>query len=156
MRKSVVDLSKRGKVSLKVNERHLNSLALASSEDNLFKLINSFSNPVIKDGKRTRGVNPIGKDSEILEAISGGGFHINGFRNKDIRAILYPNSVEKDDVKKDSRRITRYFKILRVHGIIKKVPRTHRYLLTNKGIKLISALTATKRVKINEIVKLAA
>lgn len=156
MRKSVVDLSKRAKISLKINERHLNSLSLASSDKKFLTLINSLLLPVTKNNKRTRGMNPLGKDAEILRSIANGSYQINGFRNRDIRYLLFPNLKEKNEIKRCSAKISRHFKILRDHGIIKKVPRTHRYLLTNKGTQLISALSALQNIKVSDIVKAAA
>lgn len=156
MRKSVIDLSKRAIISKKINERHLNSLSIASSEEKFLTIIDSFIFPVIKDGRRSRGLHPIGKDAQILNIIGNGNFQINGFRNKDIRQSLFLNLESKGDIKKNSAKVTRLLKLLRNHGVIKKVPRTHRYLLTKKGIELIAALSALQDARVSDIVKVAA
>ena len=47
---------------------------------------------------------------------------------------------EQEDDKKQSAKISRLFKKLRNHGLIKKVPRSRRYLVTSKGRKIMGAL----------------
>ena len=47
-------------------------------------------------------------------------------------------------------------RILRTHGLIKKVPRTHRYMMTEKGIELISALGTIANTNVSDLLKLAA
>jgi len=156
MRKSVVDLSKRAIVSKKINERHFDSLAIASSEDKFLTRINSFLAPITKDGRKTRGLDPLGKDAQILNIVGNGDFQISGFRNRDIRSALFPNLNDKNEIKRHSAKVSRYFKLLRNHGIIKKIPRSHRYLLTKKGISLIAALSALQDARVSDIVKAAA
>jgi hypothetical protein len=41
------------------------------------------------------------------------------------------------------------------HGLIKKIPRTHRYRLTAKGLLLTAALQATRRANIKDLLKVA-
>ena len=139
MRKSVVDISRRAQISQSVNERQLNALADASVEDNFSTFSSTFLFPIYKDTKRIRGLDPLNKDRAILEAIANGQFIINGFRNRNVREIIFPNLKTKEEIRKHSAKIGRLFRILRTHGVIKKVPRTHHYLLTEKGTKLVSA-----------------
>ena len=85
-----------------------------------------------------------------------GGFVINGFRNRDLRNLLYPKPVTAHDAKRLSARVTRQLRLLRAHHLIKKVPRTQRYLLTEKGRALTTALLNTKNIPVTEVMKLAA
>ena len=62
----------------------------------------------------------------------------------------------REETRKHSAKIGRLFRILRTHGVIKKIPRTHRYLLTEKGTKLISALKTINESKICDLMNLAA
>ena len=45
---------------------------------------------------------------------------------------------------------------LRAHGLIKKVPRSHRYLVTDKGRSVIGALLAARNASVHQLAKLAA
>ena len=65
-------------------------------------------------------------------AVSRGEFLIHGFRNRDLRTILY-GSAEKSEQRAQAGKVTRLLSILRAHGLIAKVPKTHRYQLTEKG-----------------------
>ncbi len=77
----------------------------------------------------------------MLDIIADGQFTINGFRNRNVRESMFPNLKTKEEIRKHSAKISRLLRILRTHGIIKKVPRTNRYLLTKNGTKLVSALS---------------
>ena len=156
MRKSVVDISRRAEISQSVNERHLDALSDAKVGENFSNFLSAFLFPVYKDGKRTRGLEPLNKDKLLLGAICDGKFLINGFRNCNIREILFANLKTKEETKKHSAKISRLLRILRTHGVIKKVPRTNRYLLTKKGTKIISALKSINELKVCDLLKLSA
>ena len=156
MRKSVVDISRRAQISQSVNERQINALADASVEDNFSTFSSTFLFPIYKDTKRIRGLDPLNKDRAILEAIANGQFIINGFRNRNVREIIFPNLKTKEEIRKHSAKIGRLFRILRTHGVIKKVPRTHHYLLTEKGTKLVSALKTIHESKVCDMINSAA
>ena len=73
----------------------------------------------------------------IMETICNGKFLIEGFRNKDIRTIIFPNI---KDPKKLSSKTSRLLKKLRQHGLIKKVQRSRRYHVTSKGNRIMGTL----------------
>ena len=156
MRKSVIDILRRAQISQSVNERHLDALADARVEDNFATFLSTFLFPVYKDKKRTRGLEPLNKDKILLDTIAEGKFTINGFRNCNVREIMFPKLKTKEEIKKHSAKISRLLRILRTHGVIKKVPRTNRYLLTKKGTKLVSALKTINESKVCDMLKLSA
>lgn len=156
MRKSVVDIYRRAEISQSVNERHLDALVDAKVDDKFSNFLSASLFPIYKDGKRIRGLEPLNKDKLLLDAIGDGKFLINGFRNYNIRKILFPNLKTKEEIKKHSAKISRLLRILRTHGLIKKVPRTNRYLLTKKGTKIISAFKTINESKVCDLLKLSA
>jgi len=85
---------------------------------------------------------------KAMAAVSRGEFTINGLRNRDIRTLLYPNAstgktkIDKAKTRRQSAAVGRKLAMLRVHGLIRKVPRTHRYQVTEKGRLTITALLA--------------
>ena len=155
MRKSIDDIPRRADVSQKINERHLAALSSANTDVKFTALIDGIINPVRQGQLRVRGLDPFGKDRKILEAIINGQFHITGFRNRDIRAKLF-NSQDPDDIKRNSAKVSRWLRMLRIHGLIKKVPKTHRYLMTERGIQIISVLKTIENITINVLLKIAA
>ena len=77
-------------------------------------------------------------------------------RNSDIRKLLFGEAKTLEEEKRQSARISRRLRMLRAHGLIKKVPHTHRYHVTEKGRAIISALMATRNADANQLTKLAA
>ena len=82
-------------------------------------------------------------DLALLRAIGRGEFLLNGFRNRDVRDVLCPTTTaDAQEHKRRSAAITRLLRLLRGHHLIRKVPHTHRYQVTNQGRAVIAALTA--------------
>jgi len=73
-----------------VNERHAASLATVAELEPLGELLGKVCEPVAWHGRRSRGLNPLAsKDVALLEVVSRGDFLLNGFRNRDLRPLLY-------------------------------------------------------------------
>lgn len=106
-----------------------------------------------------RGLNPFGRDdSRLLMFLARGENAINGFRNHDLRQWLYPESEQilPNEKKKYSARTTRRIKLLRAHGLVRKVPRANRYVLTGKGQKFSCAMMTVSALDIKALTELAA
>ncbi len=159
MRKGVSDLHRRCQVSDNCNERYADALASAQIEEKLKEVLSPACNRIKRKGKTYRGLNPWREqDYELLAFLARGENAIAGFRNKDIRKWLYPESgrVQKEQRKRYSGRITRRLKLLRAHGLIKKVAKENRYTLTAKGRKFTCALMTASAVDIKRLTKIAA
>jgi hypothetical protein len=159
MRKGVSDLHRRCQVSRQCNERYSDALAVTEVREKLKEVVDSACNKVLKQGKSYRGLNPWNdEDYRLLMFLSKGENAINGFRNKNLRQWLYPQSERVDDnqIKKYSGRTTRRIKLLRAHGLIRKVPRVNRYVLTEKGQKFSGALMTASAIDIKALTEMAA
>jgi hypothetical protein len=55
-----------------------------------------------------------------------------------------------------SARISRQLRLLRDHGLIRKVPKSYRYQLTDKGTTLVAALQAVRNATLERLDALAA
>ena len=96
------------------------------------------------------------EDAKLLEAVNGGEFLVNGFRNRDLRGRLYGEApADAKALRRQSAAVTRKLRMLRAHGLIHKVPRTHRYLLTEKGRACITALLAARAVDTAKLTRAA-
>jgi hypothetical protein len=112
---------------------------------------------VFINGKRYRPLNPWSvHDGTLLEAISRGEFTLNGFRNRDLRKLLYPNTDQISERRRQSAALTRKLAILRAHGLIGKVSGTHRYILTQNGRRIVTALLAARRADVDQLTRMAA
>jgi hypothetical protein len=145
LRKSVADLSRRSRLSQKSNQRYLESLSAFDSEVPLKQLTDKLCGPVQIGNRRYRGLRPFDPaDAALLETVSRGEFTISGFRNRDIRLALEGEMENAADRRRASSRISRKLSLLRAHGLIKKIPHTHRYELTLQGRTTITALLSAR------------
>lgn len=138
MRKGVSDLPRRAEISQASNERVLESLASVVPTATVAKTVTSVSRRKVKEGRPVRALNVLGEDRELLEAIGRGEYLLNGFRNRDVRASLGKVSASA---------VSHRLRLLRSHGVIKKVSGTHRYHVTASGRELLAAVTKTLRME---------
>ncbi|OVE81087.1 hypothetical protein BVY04_04120 [bacterium M21] len=156
MRKGVCDLHRRCQVSDNCNTRYADTIAASLVADTLKETVQDVCNPVVKKGKRSRGLNPWNtEDYQVLTFLARGEWAINGFRNKDLRNHLYPFA-NKNNQKQLSGRISRRIRMLRMHGLIRKVPRENRYVLTQKGRKYSAALMSASSSSIQQLMESSA
>jgi hypothetical protein len=156
MRKGVADIARRAEVSDASNQRYLEAMAVVESPLVLKELVAGLAQPVVKDGRRARGLNLLGQDARLLEKVGDGKFVLNGLRNKDLQAMLFGvPAAEAVEARRRSGQVTRQLWLLRAHGLIRKVPKTHRYLVTDKGRNLITALQAAREADVTKLAKAA-
>src|SRR6266508_4578278 len=100
---------------------------------------------VTVEGQRYRALNPWSpEDGALLEIISRGEFVVQGFRNRDVRALLYPRKTTEDQTRRQAARITRKLALLRAHGLIRKINGSHRWMLTARGRRIVTALLTAR------------
>jgi hypothetical protein len=146
LRKGVADIHRRAEISQAANERYVEALATADDGRSLAELAEAVCEPVTWQGKRARGLNPLAKDdARLLEAVNRGEFTINGFRNRDLRNLLFTKPKDKTHERQQSGAITRKLRLLRAHALIHKVPKTHRYQLSPLGANVINALLTARQ-----------
>lgn len=157
LRKGVADLHRRAQVSQAANERYLEALAAVEQTRALGELAAGLCRPVTWNGRRVRALNPLSsEDARLLESINRGEFTLNGFRNRDLQGLLYGSSpADPQEARRRSAAVTRKLRLLRAHGLIRKVQKTHRYLLTAAGARTITALLAAKAANTAKLVAAA-
>lgn len=158
MRKSIADLHRRAQVSQRANERYLEALASLDTDRPLGDLVGRVCQPTRWKGRRVRALRPWAtEDRALLQAISRGEFAVNGFRNRDLRLDLFPPSPPSPlAARRASARVTERIRLLRAHGIVRKVPRTHRYTLTARGRQITTAILQTQHLTLEQLGKIAA
>jgi hypothetical protein len=147
LRKGVADIHRRAEISQAANERYVEALASVDESRSLAELAEGVCRPVCWQGKRSRALNPLAAaDGQLLEAVNRGEFAINGFRNRDLRCLLstHPATDEAQE-RRRSAAISRKLRLLRAHGLIHKIPKTHRYQLSPHGRDVINALLAARQ-----------
>lgn len=158
MRQGISDLPARAKASQKANERYLDALASADTTTPLGNVLQPLSLPVTWRGHRARGLRPWSPDDvRLIQAVSRGEYVINGFRNKDLVPLLFdtPPVNDKDRLCR-SHKVTRLIRLLRAHGLIRKMPRASRYRLSKKGQEISPLLLRAQRVTLAQLDEAAA
>jgi hypothetical protein len=153
MRKGVADLPRRAEIGQAINNRLAESLATVAEPNPLGELLKPLGQPIFKDGKRrARALNPLtGNDGELLRALGNGDFLLQGFRNRDLRIALHGDTADAAECRKQSAAITRRLALLHAHGLIVKVPKSHRYHLSAQGKRIITALLAAHAANVTQL-----
>lgn len=157
LRKGVADLPRRAQISQTANGRYLTALAAVDAQTPLGKVADAVSTAVTENGHRTRGLNPLtGQDARLTAILLRGEFSINGFRNRDVRQLLYPGTKTVADLRRFSGKVTRLLRLFRAHGLIQKIPGTHRYKLTAQGHRTLPAFIVARNASTEKLNQIAA
>lgn len=152
MRKGVAEMPRRAELSQASNERYLEALGGLPTDVPLSRATGKLCRATVVEGRRYRALNPLGaEDARLLGAVGRGEWLVSGFRNRDIRRALYGEAGDAATRRRQAARVTRLLGLLRAHGLIKKVPRTHRYLLTVEGTAVIPALLAVNNATLGQL-----
>jgi hypothetical protein len=157
MRKGVSDTAARVEVSSQAIDRFAEHMSAAKQKTRLGEVLAPVTSPVTLSGKRIRALDTFGKDRELLFAIANPAFDVHAISNKKLQSALIGTAWSKGMTgKKLSGRITRHLRLLREHGLMRKLPNQRKYALTDKGRKLTAAIEAASATSVNELLKLAA
>jgi len=92
-----------------------------------------------------------------LQAVNRGESTITGFRNRDLREHLFTTSpADEKQARSQTAKVTRLIRMLRAHGLVHKVSKTHRYMVSPRGREVITALLSARNANINTLTRLAA
>jgi hypothetical protein len=157
MRKGIADIVVRTKVCSSRIKNFTEQIAALDESVSIGDIVSKATRPVVSNGKRYRGLEVTGKDLALLQAVADPKYNVDAITNKRLQKAL-GNSLWANGLKEKSLscRISRHLRLLREHGIIKKLPNQHRYLLTEKGRQLTTALNQFLGANISDLSKLAA
>ena len=150
MGKSISNLYRYAEISKAANQRFLNSFRNVIPVKSIEKEINSICEKKVDRGRTYTGYNVWSPETfQLFEAISDGKYLIRGFTNQEIRRSICRGN---PDTAKERGRMSRSLAKLRIHGLIRKIPRSRRYLVSDKGRRVMGALIETKRKIYPELV----
>ena len=164
MRRSVADTYRRAEVSQASNERYLESLAAVAAPITVAEVAKPWTERVAepgqggKHGRKLRALNPLSdEDAALLIAVSDPKWALNGLRNRDLAAALLGEPpTDPLERKRQSAQVGRRLRLLRAHGILKKVPKTHRYQVCAKSRDGLLAILAARSASTEKLMALAA
>ncbi|MDR2571182.1 MAG: hypothetical protein LBD23_12980 [Oscillospiraceae bacterium] len=137
MGKSVANLYRYAEISRAIIKRFIHALPEVDADRLPVKAVNAISSRKEVDGRPYSAFNVLNADTiDLFAALSNGAYLINGFDNKLLRRKLFNDPDSKSCINKTTRIIGK----LRAHGIIKKVPKKHRYYVTSNGRIIIHSI----------------
>lgn len=140
MRKAVTDLPWLVQVCQAANQRYLEALADVEVTQTVHEVLDPVSKRIERDGRTYRGLRPVTTEEAVLFAcLLNGKYRLQGFRNVDVRKILCPCESSQAKARRAAcGRACRYLRLLRAHGLIRKVSRTHCYRVTRRGTQVMT------------------
>ncbi len=139
MKKTIYSLPPLAQMLQAGHKRYLKFISDIDTPDTGLDNLHRVTETQHENDRRYKGFNLLSEeDSSLLRLLLHGEFVIKGFSNKDLRQHLPA---------KNSGQITRLFKRLRVHGLIKRAGKCYRYYLSDFGRR-----TATMALKLREMV----
>jgi hypothetical protein len=157
LRKGVADTFLRATVSQHINSRFADHVASTRSSTPLRSVLDSVTTRKRKRGRSVRALEPTAKDLDFLTAIADPRFTVSGFCNKQLRQLLVDTHryAGKTD-KQRSGITTRSIRLLRDHGVVRRLPKVRRYQLTARGRQLVTALLAALAASTEQLTDMAA
>ena len=157
LRKGVGDLARRADVSRGINARFEDHLAACEGTTALEELLEPCAKRRTKQGRSVRALELFGKDRALMHALADHAHSLEGITNASLRKALVGSTWAAGKTQKQlTARISRHIRLLRDHGIIRKMPNQRRYQLTEPGRNITTALTAALRLSTKKLMKNAA
>ena len=157
MRKGIADIVVRTKICGSRIRNLTEQVATLEEDLSVGEILAQVAQPIRANGKRFRALDLTGKDMALLRAVADPKYNVDAITNKHLQVVLgntpWANGLSGRNL---SARIGRHLRLLREHGIIKKLPNQHRYILTDKGRLLTTAINQILGVKISDLSSLVA
>jgi hypothetical protein len=152
LRHGTVDMDRRAEVSQKALDRYCSALAAVDDSTTLEQLTATIERRVRWHGQSMRALHPFDpQDHALLQAINRGEFALIGLRNRDLQSLLYDKPAKnKAEQRRRSAAISRKLRLLRAHGLIHKLPHTHRYKVSENGRLILNAILSAHRATIRQ------
>ena len=157
MRKGISDIAVRTQVCSSRIKNLTEQVAALEEDISVGELLEKVTQPVVSKGKRFRSLDVTGKDLALLRVVSDPKFNVDAITNKHLQTALAGSSWANGlSGRSLSAKISRHLRLLREHGLIKKLPNQHKYILTDKGRLLTTALGQFLGANVADLSKLAA
>jgi hypothetical protein len=150
MRKGTADIRRRVEVSRAANERYIEALAALGAPAPTRQLLDRVSKRVTRQGRKYRGLRPFDQsEAAVFKVVLSGDYLLQGFRNRDLRNQLYPTAGRCSLSRtRAAAKVTRLLRLLRAHGLIRKVSRTSYYRTTILGRHIMAASLRLREIDV--------
>ena len=147
MSKSVADIRRRTELCRAANQRYLGALASVGREVPTAMVLDPVTRPVVHGGKRHRGLRPVcPEDAALFAAVMDGRHLLDGFTNGALQKTMFSEEPgDPIEARRRSNRMGRSLRILRRHGLIKKIGARRLYRVTPKGHQVMGLALAVRQ-----------
>jgi len=157
MRKGIADIVVRTQICSSRIKNLTEQVATLEEDISVGELLSKIIQPIKTNGKRYRGLDVTGKDLALLRAIADPKYNVDAITNRHLQEALGASPWAHGLLGRSlSARISRHLRLLREHGLIKKLPNQHRYILTEKGRLLTTAINQFLGAKVSDLASLVA
>jgi len=141
MNQGVTNLPSYQRVCRAANDRYLNALSVVNDPTPAYQQVADLTESKVSGGRRFAGFNPARRDDvRLFQAVLSGDHELRGFHNSDIRKSLLRDSRDPSERRRQANRVSRMLKRLHVRGLIRKIPRTRRWRITERGQTLLGSI----------------
>lgn len=141
MNKGVSNFYHYHQVARAANQRYLAALAVVSDPAPAYRQAERLSTAKRVAGRSYAGFNPARRSHvRLFEAVLRGEHLLHGFRNADIRRLLYGEAKAAGERRRQSAAVGRLLKRLHVRGVLAKVPRSRRWRVSEAGQRLLGTV----------------
>lgn len=141
MNKGVSNFYRYRQVAAAANDRYLAALAVVDDPARAYRDTERLAQPKIVQGRSSAGFNPARRSDVLLfEAVLRGEHLLQGFRNADIRRVLYGEVKDSALRRRQSAAVGRLLKRLHVRGMVAKVPRSRRWRVSDTGQRVLGTV----------------
>lgn len=139
LRKSIYSMEHFIRFAKDATRRYLDFLNQMDDNSKGITEINQFTERKTEENKHYKGFNPFNReDNAIFQELLNGLFISAGFRNKDLKSAFSKNPPDGTGTLWTTSKISRLLKRLRVFGLLKRVAKSYKYFLSDKGRMILS------------------
>ena len=157
LRKGLADIPLRTQISAEVNHRFMEQMSTLQNDTPLRDTLRELTQPFTQNGRKIRALDITGKDQPLLSALADPLYVVSGITNKQLQKVLRDTPwAKKGSDKQITARISRHLRLLRDHGLIRKMPNQRKYMLTDKGRSITTVLQALLSASTQQLMDIAA
>jgi hypothetical protein len=148
MRKGVVDFQRRAEICRAANGRYLEALGAVGEPSPTRQLLDPVSKRITRRGRPYRALRPIDpEEAKLFAVLTDGKYLLQGFRNADLRQVLFPQTPDDPQrQRKESAQVSRQLRLLRAHGLVRKVTGTFYYRITKRGQQVMTTALQLREI----------
>jgi predicted transcriptional regulator len=146
MKKSIYSFEHVVRIAKAAINRYLDYLSKMADNSTGLAELRLFTERKTENNRNFQGFNPLNRDDCIIfQQLVNKSFIANGFTNKSIKLTL---SQQMEAKNWNTGKVSRLIKRLRVFGLVRKVQKTYKYFLTEKGRMLTTLAIKLRNITV--------